>query len=178
MGLLRLLKRARALRQKGLSALALVLGEGERGFRFRDLQRSLLDHRLLGDGLRVGRGHRGFRLRDLRLRLILRGAEIPVVEPRQKLSGLDDLVVGDGDLDNGRRNLGAHGRRPSVNKRVVCGRVIARIERIDNASDYRCDGGDRDQDGDKPMAADPGPWVRRRSLIGGLFGVLIPSGRL
>src|SRR5581483_3537844 len=114
-GLLGTLDRAGAGLHQIVITGAFLLGEFLVGLSRLDLGRLLRDDRLLQLDLGIEVVHGGLRSRDIGMGLIQRGAEISVVDARQKLAGLDRLVVrhrdfGDvaGDLRRDDGGIGLH----------------------------------------------------------------------
>ncbi len=164
-GLLRLLQRPGPLFEQILRAPVLVLGIAQRRLRLRDLERSLLDRRLLGGGLGLGLADAGPGLADLRLRLGEGVAIVPVVEADERLPRFDDLVVGDENVDDRRGNLSADVARPRVDEGVVGVCVLAGVQPPQQAAHGRGQGDDDDQGGKELVPCDPGTDASRSLLL-------------
>lgn len=156
-GLLRLLRRPGPLLEQILRPLVQVLGIAQRRLRLRDLERSLLDRRLLDGGLGLGLADAGPGLADLRLRLGERVAIVPVVEADERLSRFDDPVVRDENVDDDGGNLSVDVSGPRVDEGVVRVCVLAGpFSPPQQTAHGRGQGDDDDQGGEELVPRDPG----------------------
>ena len=103
--LLETLQRAELVVRQAAIAIDIVFGTGDFGCGRRQLSLGLGDHCLLQATGRVEIGERGLLPGDAGDRLRQRGAIVAVVEPDQKIAGMDLLVVGDRDISDESRHL-------------------------------------------------------------------------
>jgi hypothetical protein len=111
-----------------LGAHVLFPGECERGLRLRHLLFRLLVSRLLRIDLGVEVGDGGLRLVDLRLRLINGDPVIAVIDAGQHGAGVDELIVGHRDVDDGAIDLRADRCHARINEGVVSRLVLTSVE--------------------------------------------------
>ncbi len=124
-----------------LIALVFLLREDQRGLRLRGLFFGLIDLGLLGGDLRdeiVGAG----------LFLIVRRDIVAIVETDELGAGFDQLVVGDGNLDNRGGDLRADLDRAGIDKGVVGRLIVSGMEppeEQEKQQDDAADGGNGHQ---------------------------------
>jgi hypothetical protein len=121
--LLGLLNRSASLACQLLIALGLLARESQRCLRLRHLLIGLVDLCLLRCDLSGQIVDARLRLVDLRLGLVALGDVIAVVEAHQSGAGIDELVVGDRDIDDRRGNLCADLHGAAIDECIV-GRFI------------------------------------------------------
>jgi len=126
--LLRLFDRSASLACQLPIAVGLLVRESQRRLRLHYLLVGLVDFRLLRCDLRSQIVDARLRLVDLRLGLIALGDIIAVVKANQFGPGIDELVVGDRDIDDRGGNLGADLHGAAVDECIVSRFVITGMQ--------------------------------------------------